>query len=232
MGNTLVGVKPSWEIIYHQVFQKAGYDLPLGEVEQAVSYSWNIVGAQDATAEYETTLEANRAWQLEVEKRVMERLNIEPHVHEEIFWKIIEAFEHEETYAFYAETLSVLQGLKNKGYRLGIISNWGWHLPELCQKLGVAAYFDYITTSARVGYPKPRSEIFLHALKNMSAKPETSLHIGDTWAADVEGARQVGIFALWLNRPNLQIYPPDPAKQDPTRQAVRIETLDEVWNFL
>jgi putative hydrolase of the HAD superfamily len=232
MGSTLVGIKPSWEGIYHQVFQKAGYDLPLGEVEQAVAYSWNIVGSQDATAEYTATLEANRLWQLEVEKRVMARLKIEPHIHEELFWKIIEAFEHEESYALYPETLNVLEGLKAKGYRLGIISNWGWHLPELCEKLAIAGFFDYIATSARVGYPKPRPEIFRHALTKMSAQPETSLHIGDTWSADVEGARGVGIFGLWLDRPNNQLYPPDTGLQNPARQPVRIETLKDVWKFL
>jgi REG-2-like HAD superfamily hydrolase len=232
MGSTLAGIKPSWEGVYHQVFQKSGYDLPLEEVEQAVNYSWGIVGQQDATAEFVTTREAGYAWQLEVEKRVMERLKIEPHVHERIFWEIIAAFEHEETYALYPETVSVLEDLKSKGYRLGIISNWSWHLPDLCDKLGITKYFEYIASSARVGYAKPRREIFLNALANMHAKPETSIHIGDTWSADVEGARGVGVFGLWLNRPTEKLLLPQTHQRSPERDQVRIETLDEVWNFL
>lgn len=232
MGSTLVGLQPSWEAIYHQVFQKAGYDLPIGTVEQAVSYSWNIVGEQDALAEYETTLEGNRAWQLEVEKRVMQYLNIPEPQHEDIFWNIIAAFEHEETYQLYPEAIGVLTELKRAGYGLGIISNWGWHLPELCQKLDIAQYFEYICASARVGYPKPRPEIFREALRQLEAEPASSLHIGDSWTADVLGARGVGITGLWVDRPNNQLYPPDLDLTAEERKSVRIISLREVWNFL
>ena len=232
MGSTLVGLSPTWEAVYHQVFQKAGYDLPIGEVEQAVSYSWGIVGEEDHNASYITTLESNREWQREVEHRVMERLGIHPQVRDEVFWKIIAAFEDPATYPLYPETCAVLERLKSEGYKLGIISNWSWHLPELCESLDLSRYFDVIVTSARVGCPKPQARIFELALDQIGAKPQEAVHIGDTFKADVIGAWGVNIAALWLDRRDEQLHLEKKGSLTPLQKAIRIESLNDIWPFL
>ncbi len=232
VGSTLVGLAPSWVGIYHQVFQQAGLDLPLGEVEQAVTASWEIVGQQDSTAEYEPSLEANRRWQREVEQRVMEKLNIHPHVQEEIFWQIIEAFENPQSYALYPEVPGVLKRLKAEGYKLGIISNWSWHLPELCHQMGITEYFEFICTSARVGFPKPRRQIFEVAIQELKADPARSLHIGDTYVADISGAWSVGMSALWLVRPGEVLRMSSQQPLTELQQSIQIQNLDDIWPFL
>lgn len=232
MGSTLVGLNPGLEAIYHRVFQKAGYDLPLGEVEQAVAYSWGIVVGEDSTINSVATLEASRQWQRAVEGRVMERLGIHPDVHDSLYWKLIEAFEDPATYPPYPETRAVLERLKAEGYRLGIISNWSWHLPELCESLDLARYFEVIITSARVGYPKPQSRIFETALSQIGAKPHEALHVGDTFGADVEGAWSVGMEALWLDRRNEQLRLEKKGPLTPLQRAIRIESLNDIWPFL
>lgn len=233
MGSTLVGLNPSWEGIYHQVFQRAGLDISLGEVEQAVAYSWGIVASQDRSANFVTpTLEGNRQWEREVEVRVMERLGIHPDIHDQLFWKIIEAFEDPATYPLYPETRQVLERLTQEGYNLGIISNWSWHLPELCESLELAHYFKAIITSARVGYPKPQPGIFNAALAQLDVRPDEALHIGDTFLADVEGAWGVGMAALWLDRRNEQLHIQNKGPLTHLQRAIRIENLDQIWPFL
>lgn len=231
MGSTLSRLQPGWKEIYHQVFQKAGLELPLDEVEAAVSYSWSIVGQQDPTAEYITTLEYNRQWQREVEERVMERLQIQPTVREDIFWQIIEAFESPASYALYPETLTVLDRLQKKGYRLAIISNWSWHLPELCDALNITGYFEKIFTSARIGYAKPHPQIFQRALQEMNITAEQAIHIGDSYSADVVGASEQGIKPLWLVRPEeFPLYEENPDRT--IRPAARIANLHGILDFL
>lgn len=201
MGGTLAGLNPGYEGVYHRVFQKAGFDLPLGEVESAIGYSWGVVADQDETTEYINTKEGTREWQREVEERVMERLNIHPKVREEVFWELIRAFEDPATYRLYPDALPTLAALKQAGYRLAIISNWSWHLPELCDSLGLTPYFEQIFTSARIGYAKPHPAIFKSALAGLNVTPAEAIHIGDSYRADIMGARRVGIQPLWLLRP-------------------------------
>lgn len=47
---------------------------------------------------------------------------------------------------------------------------------------------------------KPRKELFELALASTGLQPEQVLHIGDSLNSDVEGARAVGINAIWINR--------------------------------
>ena len=207
MGSTLADLNPSYEAIYHRVFQKAGYDLPLGEVESAIAYSWGIVTEQDAVTAYNNTLEGTLTWQREVEERVMERLNIHPDIREDVFWDIIQAFENPASYRLYEDAHPTLEKLKQAGYRLAIISNWSWHLPELCDALGLTPYFEQIFTSARVGFAKPHPEIFTHALAGMNITSNQAIHIGDSYKADIVGASGAGIQPVWLRRPEkLPLY--------------------------
>ena len=84
--------------------------------------------------------------------------------------------------------------------RLGILSNWGWHLPELCEQLGLASYFDFIVVSARVGCSKPNPCIFREMLRQAGTTPERTLHVGDSLSADVHGAQAVGITGVLVDR--------------------------------
>lgn len=234
MGSTLARLRPGWQGIYHQVFQQAGFDLPLEEVEAAISHSWGIVASEDATAEFIASLEGNRQWQREVEERVMERLNIHPPVREEVFWSIIKAFEDPASYELYPDALPTLTALKAAGYRLAIISNWGWHLPELCETLGLTPHFEQIFTSARLGVAKPNPRIFQYALETLDVRPDEAIHIGDSFAADIVGASNVGIRPLWLVRPAEQpLYDEARLKLLPEGvEASSIGSLTEVLQLL
>jgi putative hydrolase of the HAD superfamily len=83
---------------------------------------------------------------------------------------------------------------------LGILSNWDWHLPELCEQLELASYFDFIVVSARVGCSKPNPCIFREMLRQAGTTPERTLHVGDSLSADVRGAQAVGITGVLIDR--------------------------------
>ena len=54
-----------------------------------------------------------------------------------------------------------------------------------------------IVSSHSVGYRKPHRAIFERALALAEARPEDAFHVGDNLVADVWGAQQVGIRAIW-----------------------------------
>ncbi|WP_299524280.1 YjjG family noncanonical pyrimidine nucleotidase [uncultured Lutibacter sp.] len=85
-------------------------------------------------------------------------------------------------------------------YKLHIITN-GFNEVQY-KKLdnsGLSKYFDKIITSEAAGVKKPNSKIFKYALDLAEATSKESMMIGDNWEADVMGAINNGIDAIYFN---------------------------------
>jgi len=94
------------------------------------------------------------------------------------------------------DTLSYLK----KKYTLHIISNGFKESTEL--KIGnndLAKYFSTIFISEIIGFNKPDKAIFEHALSNTEASVTESLMIGDSVEADIRGAQDFGMKAIYFN---------------------------------
>jgi putative hydrolase of the HAD superfamily len=64
---------------------------------------------------------------------------------------------------------------------------------------GLAAHVDALVVSEDVGIAKPDPEIFLVALRALGVRPAEAVMVGDSWPADVVGARSAGIRPVWFN---------------------------------
>jgi HAD superfamily hydrolase (TIGR01509 family) len=95
---------------------------------------------------------------------------------------------------------NVLATLKGAGLRLGLVSNAVPSTRDRIMRLALDKYFDTIILSGEFGYEKPDPEIFEAALKNISLKPEETVHVGDNYHADVEGAHGTGITPVLMDR--------------------------------
>ncbi len=102
-----------------------------------------------------------------------------------------------EAQAAFARNRPLLETLSAR-FRLGIVSNFYGNLEAVCHGAGLAAFFDVIVDSHRVGARKPDSAIFRAALAPLGAKPETTLMIGDSLRRDREGARRMGMGFIWI----------------------------------
>jgi HAD superfamily hydrolase (TIGR01549 family) len=111
---------------------------------------------------------------------------------------ISEAFEHWRPTLF-PETRDVLEALRAHGLKLAIVSN-GWRQAEDAERLGVASLFTTIVGSVHVGYAKPQPEIFEVALSQLGTSPAETVHVGDDYVDDVEGARSARLDAILLDR--------------------------------
>lgn len=100
----------------------------------------------------------------------------------------------------YPEMKSFLQKLKKK-YSLSIISNT--HYPSLIhrslKKMEVSDYFDLVITSVEYGLPKPESQIFHETLRQLSVQYAHTVHIGDSYTDDYQGAISAGIRCILLD---------------------------------
>ena len=95
------------------------------------------------------------------------------------------------------DTLAELRAL---GLTLGVISNMGLELDGLLERLGIAGYLPVRSTTGSAGVSKPHPRIFQLALAQAGVRPAEAVHVGDSIAADVEGARGAGIEAVLVQR--------------------------------
>ncbi len=95
--------------------------------------------------------------------------------------------------------LEALEGLREKGYQIGVISNNDGRCREKCESLGIAEHFKVIIDSSLEGVRKPAPRIFEIALERMRVAAQEAAHVGDMYGSDVLGARDVSITPVWYN---------------------------------
>jgi putative hydrolase of the HAD superfamily len=71
-------------------------------------------------------------------------------------------------------------------------------LPSLREEF--EGFFDVITLSYEHGHVKPHPSIFMSTLEKLKVNPNQSLHVGDDPIADIEGARNIGMKTVFVNR--------------------------------
>jgi putative hydrolase of the HAD superfamily len=100
----------------------------------------------------------------------------------------------------YPDAAPALERLRGLGLKLACVSNWDVSLRHVLARCGLAELLDGVISSAGAGARKPDPEIFAPALELAGCRPSEAIHVGDTVAEDVLGARAAGIEALHLDR--------------------------------
>jgi len=102
----------------------------------------------------------------------------------------------------HADAVRVLRSVKEKGYRIGLISNTGMTpgvtFRVYMEQIGILGYFDALTFSDEVRLAKPSREMFLQTAQSLGVSPGQVVHVGDHLLNDVLGARQVGMKTIWI----------------------------------
>lgn len=101
-----------------------------------------------------------------------------------------------------ADAVETLKTLKSNQYRLGIFSNAGddKDVQQLIENFGIRDHFDFVLTSAACFYRKPHERAFEISLAQWNITPQEAAMVGDSLEADVIGAKQVGMTAIWITR--------------------------------
>ena len=102
-----------------------------------------------------------------------------------------------------AHTHPLLEALRERGLKLGLVSNAfdpGWLLHRDLEHMGLAERLDFSVFSSEVGMRKPHPAIFERALEELGVAPEAALFVGDRLFEDIRGAAELGmttVQALW-----------------------------------
>jgi putative hydrolase of the HAD superfamily len=103
-----------------------------------------------------------------------------------------------------ATTHALLEALRNRGLKLGLVSNAfdpPWILHRDLERQGLAERLDITVFSSEVGRRKPDPAIFEAALEPLGLAPERAVFVGDRLFEDVRGAGELGmttVQALWF----------------------------------
>jgi putative hydrolase of the HAD superfamily len=103
-----------------------------------------------------------------------------------------------------ATTHALLEALRKRGLKLGVVSNAfdpGPLLHRDLERAGVSERVDFAVFSSELGKRKPHPAIFERALEALEVEPHEALFVGDRLYEDVRGAGEVGLTtvqALWF----------------------------------
>lgn len=109
---------------------------------------------------------------------------------------------HEHPPTLSPHALPVLDWLRERGFRVGLISNTG-RTPGVAMRRVLADYglldrFDATVFSNEEGLLKPRRELFDRAAARLGVPNAAVVHVGDNPVADVAGAKAAGMRAVLL----------------------------------
>ena len=90
---------------------------------------------------------------------------------------------------------AMLEQLKQAGYLIGALSNGNADV----NRVGLGDIFDFALNADGVGEEKPHPLMFEQMLEQNGLSPEQVIHIGDNPHHDIEGAKNAGLWTIWVN---------------------------------
>jgi putative hydrolase of the HAD superfamily len=216
VGNTLFYASPSPSEIWLEFLASSGFKAQPSVLHEALNEADQFY--QDKLFDCKGQME--RFWAA-YDGIILRRLGIADK-NGDLVRRVNDWFYQPRWYRLYPETRETLRALKNRGYRLGIISNNNDDLHKQLNMLELSEYFDSITYSQEAGANKPDPTIFQLALKRAECSPNQALHVGDSYEKDVLGARKIGLIPILVDR----------GDRHSEAECLRIKDLREVETFL
>lgn len=125
----------------------------------------------------------------------------------ELIERILAAQASPDTWELYPDVVPTLRRLRDGGVNgsgarplIGVISDWGSNLAHLLAGVGASPYLDFVLASGSAGYAKPDPDFFRLATSRAGVDPSQAVMIGDSYLADVVGARSAGMEGILLRR--------------------------------
>jgi putative hydrolase of the HAD superfamily len=127
-----------------------------------------------------------------------------------------------------AGAIALLQRLRANDLRIGIVTNSTVEEQVgKVKRMKLDGLFDTLVVSEAVGTPKPDPRIFDYALQQLGCACHEAVMVGDSWSADIMGARAANIRAIWFNRYSSKC--PDPSW---AQEITALEPPDEIVDLI
>jgi putative hydrolase of the HAD superfamily len=137
--------------------------------------------------------------QMTTEQAIEQALKEHQIYSEELYHRIVEKREAIQADCFlhlHEEILPMLSALKEKGVKIGLISNCFSEEAKLIHESVLYPFFDVACLSYEEGYMKPELAIFHSCMDKLGVKAEECLYVGDGGSRELETARELGMNAV------------------------------------
>lgn len=194
-GDTLIRLSGSGGLL-HEAAATLGATLDPGEAGRA----WRRVLARSSTAEELAKgrdLSAARhreVWTALYTEAGCDRLT--PGLSEALYALTVSA----DSWEAFPDTVPTLAAVREKGLRIGVVSDTGFDLRPAMDLLGVTPYLDAVVMSFESGVCKPATTVFRTACDQLGVDPERTLMVGDNPLTD-SGAVTAGCYVFLLPPP-------------------------------
>lgn len=199
-GGTLIRVGPGVGEIYADRAARYGVDVEPTVIEAQFRALWDerhdtLHGGVSDTVE--------RQWWRELVSDVFDRAGkrgafgdaFDPY-----FEELYDLFALGDVWHVFDDVVPALEVLAANGIRCAVVSNWDSRLGQLLDRLDLGGWFEFVFTSAAVGYRKPDPRIFGHALAQLGVSAGRAVHVGDSYEDDVLGAQRAGVTPVLIAR--------------------------------
>jgi putative hydrolase of the HAD superfamily len=92
--------------------------------------------------------------------------------------------------------LELLAYLKSNGYKIGLISDCYYDVPQVWPETPFAPYFDVTVFSCNAGINKADPRIFQIAVEQLAVKPENCMYIADGMRNELANAQNLGMYSI------------------------------------
>lgn len=199
LDHTLWDFDKNSEFAFDTIFKQQGFDIELSDFLNIYiprnQHYWKLYQDNQITHDdlrYYRLKDVFDALQIEISESMIHLLSDE-------YIKYLPEYNH-----LFDGALEMLDYLKPK-YQLHIITNgFASVQTKKMKNSNIDHYFETITNSEMAGVKKPHKKIFDFALSLSNASKEESLMIGDSYEADILGAQNAGIEAIFFNEQNIQ----------------------------
>jgi putative hydrolase of the HAD superfamily len=197
-GETLLSPQPSWSELSARVLQQRGHDVTTELLREAWRHGGqHFLNAADEGFMFSVSAEDSHHFWTSLYHDMLDFLGIDDDVAAEVLYK---TFSDPTNYALFEDALPAVTALKERGLKIGIISNFESWLRKMLAGMDVLDLFDVIAISGDLNLEKPDPRIFKWAMGEAGVDAPSSMHVGDSPNFDAQPAHELGMVGVLLDR--------------------------------
>lgn len=197
-GETLLHPEPSWSERTLDILVDRGHAVGIDDIREAWRHGGQhfINAAEEGFIFAASHTDSHFFWTT-LYHDMLDFLGIEDADAAEILYA---TFSDPKNYTLFDDAVPILEAVRERGLKTGIISNFEGWLAKLLDHLEIRNLFDVVAISGDLAIEKPDPRIFTWAMEEAGVGPAQSLHVGDSPNFDAQPAHDLGMTGVLLDR--------------------------------